>query len=174
MAVSGQYFVTDLVKEVGSLPSVAAQIVSLVTSADCDMKTLTRVINSDAVMTMRFLSLANSAAHSGGREIKGLRDALVLLGLRRVRNVALCMAMHDMVPAKSSDDCFDMTGFWKHNLATASCAQELALKLGKSSPDNAWLAGILHGLGIAALHQKTGADFHTAVKLATEQKITLA
>jgi len=166
-------FVSDLVEEMGSLPTVAAQIVSLTSCPDCDLGQLTRVIISDNVMTMRFLALANSAAISRGVEVRNLRGALVRLGLRRVRNVALCMGMHDMMPASSDPGRLDMVEFWKFNLATASCAQGLAWLRGTASDDDAWLVGILHSIGIASLDQKANPAFQVALEMAQVKGITL-
>ncbi len=166
-------FVSDLVEEMGSLPTVAAQIVSLTSCPDCDLGQLTRVIISDNVMSMRFLALANSAAISRGIEVRNLRAALVRLGLRRVRNVALCMGMHDMMPASTDPGRLDMGEFWKFNLATASCAQGLAFQRGTASDDDAWLVGILHSIGVASLDQKANPDLQTALEFAQEKSISL-
>ncbi len=166
-------FVSDLVEEMGSLPTVAAQIVSMTSSPDCDLGQLTRVIVSDSVMTMRFLALANSAAFSRGNEVRNLRQALVRLGLRRVRNVALCMGMHDMMPAGTEPGRLDMAEFWKFNLATASCAQGLAFQRGTASDEDAWLVGILHNIGIGSLDQKASDQFQLAVETARALAIPL-
>jgi serine phosphatase RsbU (regulator of sigma subunit)/HD-like signal output (HDOD) protein len=174
METSSRYFVADLVEELGSLPTVAAQIVSLTSDPDCDIGDLSRLIQSDSVMTMRFLALANSAAMSGAHETRDLRGALVRLGLRRVRNVSLFMGMHDMNPADQSGTVLDMREFWKYNLACASCAQGLAWQKGIKAFEDAWLAGILHGIGIIALDQKAESGFRTALKLAREKGLPLA
>lgn len=171
--ISKKTFVSDLVEEMGSLPTVAAQIVSLTSDPDCDLGQLTRVIISDNIMSMRFLALANSASISRGVEVRNLRAALVRLGLRRVRNVALCMGMHDMIPASSDPGRLDMVEFWKFNLATASCAQGLAWQRGTASDDDAWLVGILHSIGIASLDQKANSDFQVALEMAQVKGITL-
>ncbi len=166
-------FVSDLVEEMGSLPTVAAQIVSMTSSPDCDLGQLSRVIISDSVMSMRFLALANSAALKRGNEVRNLRQGLVRLGLRRVRNVALCMGMHDMMPASPDPGRLDMAEFWKFNLATASCAQGLAWQRGTASDDDAWLVGILHSIGIASLDQKSNQDLQAALEVAQVKAITL-
>ncbi len=170
---SKKTFVSDLVEEMGSLPTVAAQIVSLTSDPDCDLGQLSRVIISDSVMSMRFLALANSAAVSRGHEVRNLRLALIRLGLRRVRNVALCMGMHDMMPASSDPGRLDMSEFWKFNLATASCAQGLAWQRGTAAEDDAWLVGILHSIGVASLDQKANQDFQAALEIAQLKGITL-
>lgn len=174
MKTNNKYFVADLVEEVGSLPSVAAQIITMTSDPNCDMSSLSRIILSDSVMTMRFLALANSAAVSHGQEISNLRNALVRLGLRKVRNVGLLMSMHDMMPGRVPPGALDMTEYWKYTLAVASCAQGLAWQIGKPSYEDAWLVGILHGIGVAVLDQKAGDGFQTAIKRAQAQKITLA
>lgn len=174
MSNDTRYFVADLVEEVGSMPVVAAQIVSMTSDPDCDLGDLSRVILSDNVMTMRFLALVNSAALSGGTEVRDLRRALIHLGLRRVRNVALCMGMHDMMPNRLSPSPLPMDEFWKYSLATASCAEGLAWLQGAPAQEDAWLVGILHGIGIAAMEQKMTARFGLAIDQAAADGIALA
>ncbi len=179
METRTRYFVTDLVDEVGSLPSLAAQVVSLTSDPDCDLAALTKLILSDNVLSLRFLALANSAAVARGQEVRDLRGALVRLGIRRVRNVALLMGMHDMVPRARTDLPLDLTGHWQHGLAVACCAEGLARRRGDTSadgpaPDDAWLVGILHGLGITALTQRTGAEYASVLELARRKRLPLA
>lgn len=174
METNTRYFVADLVEEVGSLPTVAARIVGLTSDPNCDIGDLCRLIQSDSVMTMRFLALANSASLSGAHETRDLRAALVRLGLRRVRNVSLFMGMHDMNPSDATGAVLDMREFWKYSLATASCAQGLAWQKGLKSFEDAWLAGILHGIGIIALDQNAADGFHQAISLAKSASVSLA
>lgn len=173
METTSRYFVADLVEEVGSLPTVAAQIVALTSDPDCDIGDLCRLIQSDAVMTMRFLALSNSAALAGPNENKDLRTALVRLGLRRVRNVSLFMGMHDMNPSDGPTTNLDMKEFWKYTLATASCAQGLAWQRGLKSFEDAWLVGILHGMGVIALDQNADQGFQQALELAKTKEVSL-
>ncbi|PID80703.1 hypothetical protein CSB20_06175 [bacterium DOLZORAL124_64_63] len=170
---SERTYITTLVEELGSLPSVAAQIVNMTADPGCDMGQLSRVIISDNVMTMRFLALANSASIGRGNEVRNLRQALVRLGLRRVRNVALCMGMHDMMPAESSSDNLDMKEFWQFQLATASCAQGLAWQRGNASDDDAWLVGILHNIGLGSLAQKAPTELQRALETARVKRLPL-
>jgi serine phosphatase RsbU (regulator of sigma subunit) len=166
-------YISTLVEELGSLPTVAAQIVNMTSDPSCDMGQLSRVIISDNVMTMRFLALANSASVSRGQEVRNLRQALVRLGLRRVRNVALCMGMHDMMPSGTAPGVLDMKEFWKFNLATASCAQGLAWQRDDASDDDAWLVGILHNIGLGSLAMKAPMDFRRALEMARMKRIPL-
>ncbi len=173
METRTRYFVADLVEEVGSLPTVAAQVVARTSDPDCDIGELCRLIRSDSVMTMRFLALANSAALAGNHQTRDLRAALVRLGLRRVRNVSLFMGLHDMNPPGNPDSRLDLKEFWKYSLATASCAQGLAWQRGNKAFEDAWLVGILHGIGILALDKEAGKGFGDALARARQQGIDL-
>jgi serine phosphatase RsbU (regulator of sigma subunit)/HD-like signal output (HDOD) protein len=125
-------------------------------------------------MTLRFLALANRAAFSHGHEIKNLRIALVRLGLGRVRTVALLMGIHDMQPVKPVEQGLDLAEFWKHSLAVASCAEGLAWQRGFPNFNDAWLVGILHGIGIVTISQKAAGEFQRAVELACRNGTPLA
>ncbi len=165
--------IADLVEEVGSLPTVAAQVVALTSDPDCDLEQLTQVIMSDGVLTMRFLAVANSAAMSRGREIRDLRPALVRLGMRRVRNLALCMGMHDMMPSRGGAGGLDRLDLWRFTLGAASCARGLARLHSGINPDDMYLMGLLHTIGIAALDQKAGPEFQTTLSAAQEARCPL-
>ena len=168
-----RYYVNELVEEIGSLPTVAAQIVGLATDPNCNLNQLAKIIRSDSVLTMRFLALANSAAMARGQEIRNLRDALVRLGLRRVRNVALCMGMHDLLPSDEDSGGLDRQAFWKFTLATASCAQSLARLRGAPADEDAYLVGILHTIGVAVLDQKAHRELARALDLADQLRCPL-
>ncbi len=173
MHTSTKYFITDLVEEVGSLGAVASQIVGMTSDPECDMGQLSQVILADTVMAARFLALANSAALARGHETRDLKDCLVRLGLTRVRNVALLMGMHDLSPREAGPAAVDLTEFWIHDLATAACAKQLARQRKNVEPEDAWLVGILHGIGVIALSQKLPADFQNSLLRARALKIPL-
>jgi len=166
-------FMAELVDEAACLPSVAARIVALTSDPRCDMHELSRAILADGAMTMRFLALANSAAFSRGQEITDLRTALVRLGLRRVRDVALLMGAHDLFPGNAVLAGLDATAFWRHGIATACWSRVLARRAGLSA-DDAWLAGILHGIGVAAMVRRAPDRLTAALAAARRGCLTLA
>ena len=163
METSTRYFVADLVEEVGSLTAVAAQIVNLTSDPECDLDQLCKVILSDNVMAARFLALGNSAAFQPRYESRDLKECLMRVGLYRVRNVALLMGMHDLTPRDNGADTTDLTEFWHHGLATAAYGKHLAFQRSQINPEDAWLLGILHGIGLIALAQQSPIEFQNSL-----------
>ena len=166
-------FTTRLAGEVGTLPHVAAAVVTLAADPECSLPDMTRLILSDNVMAMRFLALANSAAYSRGQEIRDLRGALVRLGLRRVRNIAFLMGMHDLVPRRPGTDALDLREFWKYSLAVAGGAPPggAAEEPGKRGHPRG--VGMLHGLGGPVPAQKEPEGFQKACTLARLEHCSL-
>jgi len=156
-----------------TISSVAAHVVTLTSDPDCDMDALSRVILADAPLSLRFLALANSAAFSRGQEIRDLRGSLVRLGMNRVRDLALLMGAHDMFPATTNVKGLPSAAVWQHNLATACWARLLGRDLNEHAQD-AWLAGILQGIGLGVLMQRAPREMEAAVALARTGNIALA
>lgn len=163
----------DLAREVASLPSAAAAIVALTVDPDCPVGELEAAIAADAAMTLRLLAVANGAAFSRGRPVGDVKTAVVRLGLRRVRNIALLMATHDMLPGDALPTGFDAAGYRRFNLAVAAAGQALA-RLGRSSvPEDAWLTGLLHGVGVTVLARREPDALAHALALARAESLGL-
>src|SRR5215472_15797613 len=74
-------------------PAVAARILQLLSKEDAGMKELAALIRSDVAFSSEVLTMANSALFTFRNEITGILQATVLLGLQRVKAVALTVGM---------------------------------------------------------------------------------
>ncbi|MFO7654727.1 MAG: SpoIIE family protein phosphatase [Candidatus Krumholzibacteriia bacterium] len=165
-------FLRALADAAGSLPPVAAQVLALTSAPDCSLERLYRVIRADGALALRFLALANSAAFARGGELRDLRTALVRLGLHRVRNVALCLGMHDLCPAAGDDGPLDRVALWHHGLAQASWAKVAAAhdRSNGADVDDSYLLGLLQGLGPVIMARRGGDRFAAAVLAARRER----
>jgi len=113
---------------------------------DMPIALLTRAIGSDPVMAMRILRYANSAMLAAARQAAGLREALFRLGMRSTR---LTMLSFTLATPQEQARCpgFDDDLFWKHSLAWALAARELAAPMGTAAAELAYVAGLLGGVG---------------------------
>lgn len=109
-----------------------------------DVTTLADQINFDPSMAIRILRIANSPFYGMSREIGSLREAIVLLGLNRIRDLLISICFSKMLPARHED--FNYSLFWHHSMAVAECTRQLANCTG-ASPDLAFTAGLLHDIG---------------------------
>ena len=98
----------------------------------------------------RLLRIANSSFYGLRRKVVSVRDAVFVLGMGNIRNLALAAAVSGPVgsPCRGVGD--QSEGFWRHGVATALCAGMLAGRM-KCSGDGAFAAGLLHDLSAAWL-----------------------
>lgn len=84
----------------GASPSIGpvAKIVQLTSDPECCMDALAEVVSVDPVLGLRILSLANSSAFALSRRMSDVRQAVALLGLRSIRNLALGLLVSDLAP----------------------------------------------------------------------------
>jgi HD-like signal output (HDOD) protein/signal transduction histidine kinase len=139
-----------------TLPAVATRLMSISSAEDIDLDEVIRLIESDPAMSTTILSMCRTADKGLGDRITTVRRAVIMLGLEAVQVAALSVHVYNQLESTSSDEectLFDRPGFWIHSLAVACGAQEIASAHPhlNVSPDEAYLAGLLHDLGKLAL-----------------------
>jgi HD-like signal output (HDOD) protein len=142
----------DLVLEIADLrplPAIALRILNLVEQDRFSAQELATLITSDQVVTAKLLRLANSAYYGFARRIATVRDAVVLVGFRAVRSVALVSCVIDTVKTPSQ---LNGAEAWQFAVAVGVLAEILAEAEGVDQ-EQAFTAGVLHNIGLVALDQ---------------------
>jgi HD-like signal output (HDOD) protein len=155
-------------RRLSPLPAVAAQL--LVTSEDTRFAAhdLAGTVSVDQALTLTVLRLANSPKLGMPRRITSLREAIVLLGFREVRSIALAACVVNSV----ARDAFARAGiddeiFWMNSLIVAYLSQVLAAGRGHEG-DQAFTAGLLHNMGRLAWAEQRPRDIARAASEARE------
>ena len=110
-------------------------------------KTVT-IVGAEPRLAARLLQTANSAAfNSSGKPLTDLRNAITRLGHQLVQSAALAFAVQHMKEEESLRSIVKpMTELWQQSISVASICQVVARRT-KVSPDEAFLTGLLHGIG---------------------------
>jgi diguanylate cyclase (GGDEF)-like protein len=143
----------DELKLIDRLPTPTGVALALMRLAESDRSTvaeISRALDADPEMVGRVLKLANSASSGMTRPATTVREAVVRLGVRTVRNVALGFWLVSQAGGRACRQ-FDYERFWQNSLATAVAAQALAHHRGQVSPDEAFTCGLLGRVGQLAL-----------------------
>lgn len=109
-----------------------------------NLMTLVGKIAQEPSIAVRILRIVNSPFYGMPREIGSLREAIVLLGLNRIRDMLISICFAKILPTQHKD--FDYRRLWHHSMAVAECSRQLA-GLSGYSPDFAFTAGLLHDIG---------------------------
>ncbi|MGH0034748.1 MAG: HDOD domain-containing protein [Myxococcota bacterium] len=130
-----------------TLPSVAVELMGLARKSDVDMKEVVGLLEQDSMIAGRVLKLVQSPLYSGLSQINSLNDALMRVGLKTLRDVVMQIAMN-MKVFRSTDYADTMELLRRHSTMTAHMAK-IVCKHARIDADGAFLAGLLHDVGIA-------------------------
>ncbi len=141
-----------------SLPAVAIRIIDLVQQPDVTVAELADAIAVDPALAGKVLKTANSPMYAQARGISRLRDAVMLLGLRTVKTLALGFSLIDQLKMEGHGG-FDHKRFWEQSLYAATAARTIAKRSGLPDPEEAFLGGLMQGLGVLACQQSLGEEY---------------
>jgi putative nucleotidyltransferase with HDIG domain len=129
-------------------PAIAQRVLALVSHEDVAIRELGDLVKMDPSFSAELLRFANSALFGVSHEVKSVSQAIVLLGLDRVKTMATLVAVNRMI--RSSVRVEALRKVWVHSLVTALIAEEVARVSGLAG-DAAYTAGLLHNLGTLGL-----------------------
>ena len=153
---------TDLLEKVDGLavlPHVVFKVLEISASEDAPPMELERAIIVDPGFSSKVLTLANSAFFGLPRRVTSIREAIMFLGFRSVRNLALTVGAYDMFAGKNDKESLRRRAWWKHSVDTAVCCKWLAFFSRKVQPDDSYTCGLLHLIGKTLLDRFGNGDF---------------
>ena len=162
------------VSHIATLPEVTNKIIKLVEDPASTAADLHRVITHDPALGARILKVVNSAFYGLPGQIGSMERAIVLLGLNAVKNIAVAASLSKLYRGGEIGGGFDARDLWSHSLATAAGTRLLAEEVGLKLPDEAFLAGLMHDIGLMVELQACRSGFEAALaKLEDEPSLTL-
>lgn len=133
------------------LPEISQRILKSLRDPSVSMRDLADIIRQDQVIAVRILKLANSAMYGGLQEITELNAACARLGARNVANAVQAIANGNLYITGNESCREQMRQLWRHALATAQCAAEIANVIAEPRADELFVAGLIHDIGRVVL-----------------------
>jgi putative nucleotidyltransferase with HDIG domain len=133
------------VEDLPSLPAVVMELLGDIEQEDVDISVLAKKVSYDQALTAKTLRLANASSFGLQVKVTTIQQAITFLGFQTTRNLITAAALTGCFPSGRCPG-FDDKAFWRHSIATATCARALARRL-RFNPDVAFTAGLLHDIG---------------------------
>ncbi|MCC5809200.1 MAG: HDOD domain-containing protein [Ectothiorhodospiraceae bacterium] len=152
-----------------SLPYVAHEILLTLSASEVNLSDVAASLDRDPGLTARLVAMANSAYFAGYNPVYSVEEAVMRLGLNRVRTLATSILLSGQFYPRRCP-AFDASLYWYHAMGTAFAAGQLAryLPVG-NEPDAAHLAGLLHTIGLLLLVHTFPADMDRILKQHREE-----
>jgi HD-like signal output (HDOD) protein len=129
-------------------PDVVIRIRKALADPEARLTQTVKIVGAEPRLAARLLQAANSAAFNhSGKPLTDLRAAITRLGHRAVQSSAMAFAVQQLrlAPALRSI-AKPLNILWEESISVASICQVIARRT-HVSPDEAFLTGLLHGIG---------------------------
>lgn len=161
----------DKIDDLPTIPVVATQVLQLLDQPDVRIEDVADLMLSDQVMAARVMKMINSPVYKPEHEISSLKRALVYLGLRHIREVALTTSFINAFDENTG--AMDTSAFWEHSFGVGMVSKIIARKIGYPDLEKAYIAGIIHDLGEVILSNFMRDEFKAVLDSIKDKPVKL-
>jgi putative nucleotidyltransferase with HDIG domain len=159
-------FTSEVLNSINYLPISQKNIVlSFLDDKKVNPVNLAEIINRDQSLTARILALANSPVYGLSKKISTIEMAISVLGVKTIRDLVIGFSVFNSANEKS-DRYFLSEEFNQHSYLCGYVSQLLANDFNYPVKSEAFVAGLLHDIGIPIIHKYMNNEF----KLISELK----
>jgi len=155
-----------------TIPVVVQPLILMLRMApeEVNVERVVELVSYDSTIAAQCLRMANSPLF-GRQNVETVRSAILALGLKRIEAIVLGCCLNRIVPADRW--ALDPLVFWRHSLGCALVCSRMAKLIGYPDPEKAYLAGLLHDLGILVNTVAYTEEFRLCIQKAREGHIAL-
>jgi putative nucleotidyltransferase with HDIG domain len=160
-------------QDLPSLPASLLQVIDATSQSDCNVKALTYFIAQDPALSVRVLKLANSAYYGQTKKVDKLLDAVMIIGLRNIRNLAIAASAYTWLSKPLEGYFMEPLQLWRESFSVAVGAELIAQKATLDKQEVAFTAGLLHDVGKVALNATVSKKMSSIMNVISSQSFTL-
>lgn len=160
-----------------AMPATAQKLLALPLNTDSGETQLIGLIEQDPQISARIVGLANSPIMGLSRKINRVSEAAMLLGISKVKSVAIGIASMSNFVKLPPGKNFDPQDLWLHSMTIAIAMGDIARAMPlaqRPNGDQLFLSGLLHDIGFMALHHvdsATSDELHFQIQQQAERPI---
>jgi HD-like signal output (HDOD) protein len=154
----------DKVKELSTPPTILNEILVLLEKTDVSYKELSDIILKDPAITTRLLRIANSSFYGFPKEVTTINQAVMVMGVNAVKYFILSITVFNHLLAKKQKNKINQKQLWIHFLEVAVASKKIAEAINYELPEEAYVAGLLHDLGLILLETYLPDEYYQVVQ----------
>lgn len=135
-----------------AMSNVMMEVSSLLDDPNTTTTDLSNMIGRDQGLSTKVLTIANSPLYGLPRKVSTIDFAIMIIGFHDVKNIVIALSMIEAFK-HGDDEHMSQKEFWLHSLITGNLAKRISEDLGYKVGAEAFIAGLLHDLGIAIIHK---------------------
>jgi putative nucleotidyltransferase with HDIG domain len=139
------------ISHIGSLPQTLAAVLKVINNPNSGADEIANVISRDISLTSLVLRMVNSISAGRRRKVTKISEAVVVMGLNSIKVMTLSSSVFGLVSDKQLLQKCNIKRVWRHMIETAANARSIATSIKYREPEEAFVAGILHDMGIVLM-----------------------
>jgi putative nucleotidyltransferase with HDIG domain len=156
----------DKLRTLPASPAVLKPLLELMRLAPdkIQLGKVVKLVSYEKTIAAQLLRIANSPLYGRVRPAESIQAAVVTLGIQRIEDIVLSNCIGTLIPKEKW--IVDPGVFWRHSFGCALVCREFAERIGYDDPEKAYLAGLLHDLGIIVNSLAYTPEFRAVLALA--------
>jgi putative nucleotidyltransferase with HDIG domain len=171
--MDGQESLLQAIQDLPVLSPVVGRIAQVVSNPESSVTAVVDALKLDPVVSGKVLKLANSAYVGIPRTISSVKNAVVLLGQKRIHSLVLATTvLASFKPGAHLP--FSLYRYWKHSITVAMIAESIARHLKRYGPidtEDVISAGMLHDIGKLVVGTWNAAALESTVRRSISENI---
>ena len=131
-----------------SLPEVALKIDTAVNDPNLSLRTIAMEVQADPMIAARVMQVANSALYKTAQHLDNIQAAVSRIGIKVLQTIVMSVVLRNLFKPQSQLVHKRARVFYLHSIRVGAVSHILARHLEGFSPDHAFLAGLLHDVGV--------------------------
>jgi putative nucleotidyltransferase with HDIG domain len=151
--------IASLLKSFPSMPGAAVKLLALIDDPDMSVSQIEAILRHDAGLTANLLKLANSAYFGIPTKVGSVRQAVLILGLRRLIQMVIASCVGAIMDKPIPGYDLPPGELWRHAIAVSVAAEGLVKELKIGASEEIFTAALLHDVGKLVLGNFVKDDF---------------
>ncbi|MFQ3188179.1 MAG: HD-like signal output (HDOD) protein [Gammaproteobacteria bacterium] len=161
MGITKESILADLENDrltLPTLPEVAIKVRETIDDDGASISDIAQIIETDAALSARIIQVANSALYRGFSSADTVQNAVMRMGLRTVKNLAISLVMKQLFQATHPVVDRYLRSAWKQSTDIAALSAMIAKHYTNLEADGALLAGLTHSIGLSPILVRAESD----------------
>lgn len=138
------------------LSKVVQEIQKVMSNPSTTINEVAKVIEKDAVISVRLIAVANSPMYRGTEKIVTVKQAIPRLGVKETQSIVSAIANKSLYQARDIRFKVLMEKLWLHSLSTAYGARGIAKRVAPADTEIMFFMGLIHDIGKVLLFKILG------------------
>lgn len=150
---STRKFISDMAEHI-SMPDVYLEIRHLIRNSDSKIDNYVKVIETDSMLAIRIIRIANSDFFGFHRNVETLHQAISLIGAIQLHDIilsSLCLRTFSSIP----NQILNLSAFWHYGVRCGIAARTIDKHCSATANNHFFTLGLTHEIGHAVMYLKS-------------------